>query len=359
MSRHLALPAGAAAIALVIGLSACTPSDSDDRSAGRDGAPAGAGSSSPADASESGGGLPVGPLDDYLGVGISMTIDADDAEYREYEEAIARCMAAEGFEYVPYIPDVDTTFLPDGTMTLEENEPAFPDLPPDEFAARFGYGISTKPPAAAEEDVDPNEAIVARMSVAERVAYHQALYGNGNTLDDQGYIAGTGMSSSETSCVGRADAGEPTTEERASTQRRVERVQASFKSLLGRVRDLRDQQLEDPRVATATTTWSSCLAAAGHPGFTDLDQPRARALDDARRLLGRDLTGAADADPARLAALRSDEVELAVADEQCVRDWRETFRLVKQDLEERFVRDNLAELEDLRSAMSAAGADQE
>jgi hypothetical protein len=240
---------------------------------------------------------------------------------------------------------------------LEERKPTFPDLPAAEFAARFGYGISTKPPAGPEqEDVDPNDAIVERMSVAERVAYHQALYGNGNQLDSQGYLAGTGIASSDSSCQGRADAGAPTTEEAARAEQRIEKVQKSFASLLKRVRELRDDQRADPRVVTATATWSSCLAAAGHPGFADLNEPRASARAAAERVLGRDLSGAAAADPAKLAALRTAEVDLAVADEECLVAWRETFKEVEADLEERFVRDNVAELEDFRSAMSAAVA---
>ncbi|MBB3045452.1 hypothetical protein [Nocardioides soli] len=360
MRRQLLHPAAAAAVlALLLGLSACSSGadDPDPSPAAASGTPE-TGSDDSDDGSDDGG-LPVGPLDDYIGVGAGAALSTDDAEYLEFEEEIARCMAAEGFEYVPFVPDVDATLLPDGSMTLDVTGGSFPDLPPDEFAARFGYGISTEPPADREEQRDPNEAIVARMSVAERVAYHQALYGDVNTLDDRGYLAGTAMSNTETSCVGRADAGEPTADERRSAEKRAQRVRDSFASLLKRVGDLRDEQLADPRVEAATSSWSSCLAAAGHRGFTELDQPRARARDDARKLLGPDLSGMADADPTRLAALRTAEVDLAVADEACLRDWRRTFRAVKLDTEERFVRDNLEELEAFRTAMAAAVADQE
>jgi hypothetical protein len=364
MRRHTKLSAGAAAFTLLLGLSACSSTDGGSAADG-DGAtsaPSTSASGKPetSDSSDEDDALDLGLLEDYLGVGAGVGATVSDAESREYAEAIARCMASEGFEYVPWVDtNTEATFLPDGTITIEAAEPSFPDLPRDEFAARFGYGISTKSAAAQKEEKDPNEAIVARMSVAERVAYHQAMYGKAIGLDNQGYIAGNSMSSTDNSCTGRASAGEPTTEELASIEKRAEKVRDSFASLLKRVRDLREAKMTDPRVTAATSTWSSCMTASGQPGFTALEQPRARALDDARRLLGQDLLGADGADPTKLADLRKTEVELAVADEQCLGDWRETYKAVERDLEEQFVSDNVAELEEFRTAMSAAVADQD
>lgn len=352
MLRLTPLATAAIALTLVASLTACSSSDSEPRPADR---PSAGTTSSSADEPEE---PAFGPLDDYVGVGsgTGSSLRADDPENLEREEAIARCMAKEGFEYVPYVAPYDATFTPDGRVMLEPAKPTFPDLPPDEFAARFGYGISTKPPAARKEETDPNDAIVARMSVAERVAYQQALRGKGIVLDDQGYLAGNGISTSETSCSGQADAGEPTVEEQAKADKRIEQVRKSFGSLLKRVRDLEDAQRADPRMTAATSAWSSCLAAAGHPGFTKIEDPLKSARAAAERLLGRDLMGADDADPTRLAALRKAEVELAVADEQCMRDWNKTFTVVEQDVEQRFVSENIKELEKFRSAMSAAVA---
>lgn len=344
-----------AALAALVSLSACSSSESEPgtRSADR---PSSAAPSGSPDASDQ---PTYGPLDDYVGVGAGVGTTLSDSDQLAYEEAVARCMAAEGFEYVPYVAPFDATFLPDGTVTLEPTKPSFPDLPADEFAARFGYGISTKPPAVRKEETDPNDVIVARMSVAERVAYQQALRGKDNVLDDDGYLAGAGIATSEGSCMGRADAGAPTIDEQFEAEKRVNQVRTSFAPLLKRVRDLRDAVKADPRVAAATTSWSSCLAGAGHPGFTELDAPRAQARADAERLLGRDLLGADDADPTRLAALRRAEVELAVADEQCLREWQTTYDAVRDDLEQQFVGHNLAELEEFRTAMSSAVSDQE
>ncbi len=307
----------------------------------------------PADQAQQGG-----PLDEYTGVGADALKAPDEGAQREYEEAIARCMAADGFEYVPFVSRMDASFRADGTMTLDPDKGTFPDLPPAEFAAQFGYGISTRPAATARDEVDPNEAIVARMSVAERVAYHRALYGPDNRLDDQGHLVGNGITSSDESCVGRADAGAMTVEEQTSVARRVQRVQSSFASLIRRIQELQRDQLEDPRTVAATRAWAACLEAAGHPGFTALEQPRAHALAEARRVLGRDLD-TTEADPARLASVRAAELRLAVADETCLRDWRKTHLAVRRDLETAFVQDNRQELEAFRSAVSAAVAERD
>lgn len=357
MPRSRTITSATATSLLVIGLTACS---SSDPGAGPGPTPAAGPSTAAArDGDGDGDGPIVSPLDDYVGVGagVSVSMTADDPGLLAYEEAIARCMAAEGFEYVPYVAPYDATLMPDGVVTLEAAEPAFPDLPPAEFAARFGYGISTKPPAARQQQKDPNDAIVARMSVAERVAYQQALRGRDNPLDAQGYPAGDRLSSSETSCTGKADAGAPTTDEVLDAQKRVEQVRKSYASLLKRVRDLKDAELADPRMTAATAAWSACLAAAGHPGFNGLNDPYVRARADAERVLGSDLLGAREADPRRVAQLRTAEIELAVADEQCLREWRKTLAAVTEEVEQQFVADNLAELEKFRSAMAAAVAD--
>lgn len=333
-------------------LSACS-GPTGDTTAAPTGTPVARAGDEPADGAQQGG-----PLDEYTGVGDDALEAPGEGAQREYEEAIARCMAADGFEYVPFVSRMDASFRADGTMTLDPDKGTFPDLPPAEFAAQFGYGISTRPAGTGKDEVDPNDAIVAQMSVAERVAYHRALYGPDNRLDDQGHLAGTGIMSSDESCVGRADAGAMTVEEQSSVARRVQRVHDSFASLIRRIQELQRDQLEDPRTVAATRAWAACLDSAGHRGFTALDQPRARALADARRVLGRNLDST-EADPARLASLRAAELRLAVADETCLRGWRTAHRAVRRDLESTFVQDNRQELEAFRSAVSAAVAERD
>jgi hypothetical protein len=276
-------------------------------------------------------------------------------QQRKYQEAIARCMAAQGFDYVPEPgASITETGGPGGSEIMKLNSPPrFPDLPPDQFAARFGYGSSTAPPASSSGPaVDPNDKIVAAMSVAERVAYQHALYGVDTPLTSQGYLTST-INGSPQACTDRASRHQPTDDQVAATEHRVQRVQAVYKSLLSRINDLSDQEMADARMVAATHEWSGCMAAAGFPGYTSVDQPRARSLVRARAVMGHDLDPTS-VDPARLAKLRRTEIDTAVADNTCQQPWQRTLDGVRRAAEESFVRANLDELRSYRSAMAAA-----
>lgn len=340
------LAPAAAALALLVVTPACTATDESPEGTPEPAGAAGSPSSSP--------GSRTSVLDDYLGAGRAEdTVTDDAAAYRLYSEAIARCMAAEGFEYVPDSSQWTTEQIGDRQLERRIAPSRFPDLPPDEFAARFGYGHSTAPKQDRNDDpVDRNEEIVAAMSIAERVAYYGALYGPRTPLDDQGHLEST-IESTDDSCSAQADRSIPTDKERESTERRVQRVRTSHASLLGRIADLRDQVLVDPRVVAATQEWSGCLAAAGFDGLDDIESAREKSLVDARALLGHDLDSSG-VDPGRLATLRANEIRLAVADHECRVAWDAVFLRVQRDLEEDFVKANLTELEGFRTAMSAA-----
>jgi hypothetical protein len=342
-------------VPVVAGLSACsgsgggTPSHAA-ASQTHSSTPASTGTSTAAGASDS-----AFPLDAYLGVGGGTTVISSATQQRKYQEAIARCMANQGFDYVPEpAASITSTNIGGGAKVIKFNSPpTFPNLPPDQFAQRFGYGISTAPPASkGGPPVDPNDKIVSAMSVAERVAYEHALYGVGTPLNSQGYLESS-VNSSPQACTTRASRGQPTDDQQAALERRVQRVQTVYKSLVSRIDDLNDQELADPRMVAATHQWSGCMAAAGFPGYTGLDQPRAKMLARARALMGHDLDPAS-VDPAKLAGLRRTEIATAVADNTCRQPWESTLATVRRALEESFVKENLAELKSYRSAMAAA-----
>jgi hypothetical protein len=289
--------------------------------------------------SQAGSGGSDFPLDAYLGAGGGPTVISSATQQRKYQEAIARCMAVQGFEYVPEPgASITSTNIGGGAEVIKLNAPPrFPDLPPDQFAARFGYGISTAPPAGRNggPPVDPNDRIVAAMSVAERVAYMHALYGAATPLDSQGYLTST-INGSPQACEDRASRLQPTDDQQESLEHRVERVRTVYKSLLSRVDQLSDEELADPRMTAATHDWAGCMAAAGFPGYTGVDEPRATMLARARTLMGHD------------------EIATAVADNTCRQPWDRTFAAVRRAVEETFVRQNAHELRSFRSAMAAA-----
>jgi hypothetical protein len=239
-------------------------------------------------------------------------------------------------------------------MIVKADSSTFPDLPPDQFAARFGYGISTAPDPSRPHggSSDPNEAMVGKMSVAERVAYYLALYGPGTKLDSEGFLTSS-ITSSDDSCEGRAAAAQPTDQEQQSAQQRLDRVRTAYRSLLDQVQDLGNQELADARVKAATQAWSGCMATAGFPGYDDLDAPRAAILREARTLMGHEVD-ATGIDPAKVTAMRQKEIDTAVADNSCRKAWDQTFAAVRQELEAQFVQENLTELKSYRSALAAA-----
>ena len=100
--------------------------------------------------------------------------DAAQVRWQEQEariqEAIRVCMVESGFDYIPVVPPDDSFF--------------YDDTGPDEYAATYGFGITTwvgNEDAFAGPDTeweDPNMATVDAMSDSERDAYFAALYGS-------------------------------------------------------------------------------------------------------------------------------------------------------------------------------------
>jgi hypothetical protein len=336
----------------VLVLSACSGSGGGQPAAG--GTPGAGVTPSASAGGEASSEPPQGsPLDPYLGVGAPIDAGGDDlATARNQEESIAQCMAKQGFQYVPNPQTFTVKPGPDGSQLISMDNAPLPDLPPDQFAAQYGYGISTALPASDQPDPsDQNDRIVRAMSVAERVAYYQALDGKDDPLDAQGNPTSARVID-DSSCQGRAYGA---TSEEESQQHRIDRVKASFKELLDRVGDMQDQLLADPRMVAASLAWSGCMASAGFPGYTDVSAPAEKVRKEALALMGPGFHSEG-VDPTALAALRQEEIGLAVADNQCEQPWESTLAAVRLGAEKEFLEENLTELRSYRSAMAAATA---
>jgi hypothetical protein len=128
------------------------------------------------------------PLAEYFGPnavsfdagGMSMSYGPDGAEeyepteedlqnQREFEDLVQQCMADEGFEYVPYV--VDASNMDDPYMDAYA-------LPPDEFAEKYGYGISTLHMADSDLPEDQNEQVRQGLSPEALAEYDRALHGH-------------------------------------------------------------------------------------------------------------------------------------------------------------------------------------
>lgn len=133
------------------------------------------------------------------------------------EQLISQCMDDRGFEYVAWVDPYE--------------DPA------------------VEPPSQAERDLfadNPNDALVAEMSLEEHVAYEEALWGpRADRVGD--------VSSLNGGCISRAFEevyGETPSIAVATQREALQKVSSSVS--------------EDPRMAEAETDWMACMQAAGY-----------------------------------------------------------------------------------------------
>jgi hypothetical protein len=291
----------------------------------------------------------VGPLDTFLGFGNGkQPTDAELAEeqvkQREVEQHVATCMQAQGFEYVVVEPNNEA----------RNRKESFRAMPPGDFAAQYGYGISTldfDEPASS----NPNDAIVEAMTVPERSAYYQALYGSLITIDANGRPvkpkeAGPAPPPGDESCMEKANIevfGQKPNADPSPSQN-------SFGALQDEMDSLNDSIHNDPRMTVAMTAWTDCMEAKGHPGYTSFDAGQDEVRTRADEVIG-DKT-AAEVDPAALSELRAFEISVATDEYQCSLPYEAVHNTVQTELEDTFIEEHRAELEQYRDAIAAGTA---
>ena len=173
------------------------------------------------------------------------------------EEQTAACMAAQGFEYVPYT----------GGYHLVDEATIEPPPGSREFAEQFGYGYVRLPEAMTSssetEPPNPNDAITAAMSANEVDLYLATLLGEdaGHDPDPEEPFDLSAMG-----CQGAAMA----EVFRGATE---DLVGAALLAEVTRI--AQEAAPADPRVVELDGRWAACMADAGHPGYER--QPEAEA----------------------------------------------------------------------------------
>jgi len=315
------------------------------------------------------------PLDEYLGGGGGLSGDGreispqgDDPEkQQQVQELVAACMKAAGFEYVPYVP------------TAPEQQPVLEgDL---DWARTYGYGISTIDMAAPDSSDDPNTAITAAMSQSELAAYQQALFGSSfqSTRVESGPAAAAPRAGIAPPGSGTDGSTAPPTGDATSSPGSVPQASAQvygepdvvdmqeFDTLFEALGKLQTSVEDDPRVIPLVAAWSDCMADAGHPGFSKVDDARNSIMSRWADLNGWEFTPVeggggsvsvsrgdevTEPDPAKVAEIRTDEIALAVIDQGCRQDHQAVYDQVRTELEQKFVNEHLSELERYRDAAS-------
>ncbi|NEE01041.1 hypothetical protein [Phytoactinopolyspora halotolerans] len=294
----------------------------------------------------------MSPLDEYLGEGAvsfdnGMAISlggADDSgglpdwgdpdRAQRYQELTAGCMTEAGFEYVVWVPTVDD---------LDDSIREAYALPADEFAAQYGYGISTIDHDGRAEP-NPNLLIRERMSGAERHAYDTALYGGGNGADE----TGGDDAALDTGCSGEAL-------EQIARERNPELSTLDRGLLEEELSVLQGQIQYDGRIAGATKNWSTCMHDRGFAGLADIGDGQVTVMNRWDETTGNaEGQEPVDVAPSDLSEMREFEVEIAVADHECrTQHYQETFERVVYEHERDFVDEHKDLLETVRDALVA------
>lgn len=330
-------------------------------------------------------------LEDFFGYGEdNFDPEAEEARYREQEmevqQSIAECMAAEGFEYTPFVYEQSFDYFGPGE-----------DLTEEDWKAKYGYGYFTmmlEEAEAFEEEAyvdgfdqgdDPNWAYQESLSDSERLAYETALYGNWDSFED------TGPTFDED---GNEIYVEPDWSEVGGCQNLAyeeafggfgpdSESEAIWQELEPAYEDLWTRIESDPRLVEANQEWAACMAAAGYTfgsqediwmyldelsqelfegqdEFSQQIEVQAQALpEDEREAFYEeaysDVGPFGNADPDEIQALADEEMAIAAADIGCEGGFSELRQEVAEEYEAQFILENLELLQKQKEMQDELG----
>jgi len=165
------------------------------------------------------------------------------AAQAKVENAIAACMKAEGFEYVPSDP-----------VAAQAALTGKPNMSDEEFERTYGHGIATLYGKGSAQS-DPNARIRAQLGEADRRAYDRTLHG-GDPQQTFAYAIDNGDFSELGGCTRKA------TEEAFGGSRLLTTLQRELD-------ELDEAILADSRVVRAQEAWSRCMREATGESFED------------------------------------------------------------------------------------------
>lgn len=231
---------------------------------------------------------PAGVIDAIFAQAARVSIEEQNALQTRAQETLADCMAEQGFDYVPFLQEVEDW----DTVEAARRATIDADLGTREFAQQYGYGWSTGvmdewSTLGGPAQNDPNDELVNAMSGAQRAAYEAARYGP------------DGAGGCEGSTWDAVYGDEPTADD-------------TFAGLQEEIGALWLSLADDPRQVALDARWSACMAGAGY----DFDV----ALDAENSILGLiGTSGDANGEVADdvMATIAEEEIAVAVADFDC------------------------------------------
>lgn len=243
-------------------------------------------------ATQTGPAAAQGGIEDQLG----FTREGVAAAQATVENAIADCMKAEGFAYVPGDP-----------AAVQAALTGKPSMSDEEFERTYGHGIATLYGRGSPQS-DPNARIRARLGAADRRAYDRTLNG-GRPEQTFAFAVSNGDFSQLGGCTKQAtDAAFGGTRLLTTLQRKLDELDEAI--------------VNDQRVVKANARWVTCMRAATGEQFEDSEAVE----DDIRRRLEAivgevlppgQVVPEGSYDKAALAALQRREIELTRHDLAC------------------------------------------
>jgi hypothetical protein len=276
----------------------------------------------------------------------ALGMDAKSMQERErkVQDAVARCMRDEGFEYVPIDPS---------QLRMEIRGPGSFDT--SRFRRTRGYGISTgllDRPTEQDRNDNPNDKIKERLSEPERRAWERALWGEFADPDVPGggvIIRGGPGAGGDGGDDGAGGGGGC-----------FQKAQASVaggpnpETLGPKLMELDERVRSDPRMVKANADWARCMADAGYSYESpeEIVEYLGRKLAELQGVdppddggPGIQISGPAamaDLDSEKLNALQHEELAIAKADDRCSIETkrRATATKVREEAEQRFLEEN-------------------
>lgn len=304
------------------------------------------------------------PLGDLLGTSGEMLAVSDVGRARKYQNAVAECMSARGFEYIPFV--VEDVANADASPTNRRSRPEMQV----ELAKEIGYGISTNgvplstPRAFYQVDGDPNIAVVSKMSAAERTSYEQALVGF-STSNDLSDSSGDPLPVDSSPCQAVAQS-ELESEVGALKLNQVDPAQLKqFDPMWAEFSKMQSGVAASSEMVEPTRTWSDCMADLSWPEYMALDEPRNEISADwadmngykfvvetdgsTTNVVANEQTGPKLPDAAEWEALTQREISLATADYSCRIDYEHHWNQARIAMEIKFIEEHAVELEAWRN----------
>ncbi len=272
---------------------------------------------------------------------------------RAAQDKIAACMAEQGFEYIPYVQNQDQ-----GGFSGPDSE--------KEFVEQYGFGIATmiledqqfdEEDYEAERAKDPNFAITEAMLPEEREAYEAALWGQQPDIDFE--------SMTEDEIQAAYESFEPTGCQNTAYEDMFDQgaAMAFYEQFGPMMEDIYGSVESDPRIVELESKWSTCMAESGYEfsARQDVEVFFLRRLEEVGAITDLEIDsegmgygyGGAEIEPggpieAAVKEIAAEEIAMAKVSLSCSADQEKVFQEVYQEAEQRFIQENLAELEQFK-----------